>query len=97
MYLVGSVGTGKTLLMDTFLASLREDRRAAGDAQLTTRRVHFHTWMLDVHERIHRWRLDRERGGGGASDPIEPVARQLAAESAVLCFDEFQARALPAH
>lgn len=45
-------------------------------------RVHFHTFMLDVHQRIRR---AREEGKG---DPIPPVARSIAAEAKLLCFDE---------
>jgi cell division protein ZapE len=53
--------------------------------------------MLDVHARINAWRkLDRDgrrasphyvRGAG--DDPIAPVARAIASEAKLLCFDEF--------
>jgi cell division protein ZapE len=46
------------------------------------RRVHFHEFMLEVHERLRVERL-RERG-----DPIPPVAQKLAAEARLLAFDE---------
>jgi len=52
---------------------------------------------LDVHEQINAWRkLDKEgrqahphyvRGAG--DDPIAPVARAIASEAKLLCFDEF--------
>ena len=63
------------------------------------RRVHFHAFMIDVHKRVHAAKLAMGLigGGGGASvgggdggDPIAPVARDLAREAYVLCFDEFQ-------
>ena len=63
------------------------------------RRVHFHAFMIDVHKRVHAAKLAMGLigGGGGASvgggdggDPITPVARDLAREAYVLCFDEFQ-------
>jgi len=51
------------------------------------RRVHFHAFMLDVHKRIHAAKTDMGHRGG---DPIPKVARDLAEEASVLCFDEFQ-------
>jgi cell division protein ZapE len=48
------------------------------------RRVHFHEFMLETHERLRKARR-REEG-----DPIEPVAEQIADEAALLCFDEMQ-------
>ena len=41
-YMWGGVGTGKTLLMDVFCASLPAER---------TTRTHFHRFMRDIHER----------------------------------------------
>jgi cell division protein ZapE len=49
------------------------------------KRVHFHTFMLDVHERLHRRRQVKAE-----QDPIAPLAAELAAETTLLCFDEFQ-------
>ncbi|HUS24870.1 MAG TPA: cell division protein ZapE [Candidatus Binatia bacterium] len=45
------------------------------------RRTHFHRFMLDVHE--------RRRKHAHEQDPIAGVARDLARELRVLCFDEF--------
>ena len=53
------------------------------------RRVHFHSFMIDVHKRIHAAKKAMGYQGG---DPIDPVARDLAADAYVLCFDEFQVR-----
>ncbi|KAJ7639137.1 AFG1-like ATPase-domain-containing protein [Roridomyces roridus] len=50
------------------------------------RRVHFHAFMIDVHKRIHAVKAAH----GNIGDPILPVARDLANEAYVLCFDEFQ-------
>ena len=80
LYLWGSVGRGKTMLMDLFFDSL------AGGSK---RRVHFHAYMAEVHERIHDWRQKLKRGEVAGDDPIRPVAADLAAEARILCFDEF--------
>ena len=79
LYIHGAVGRGKTMLMDAFFAAAPVARR---------RRTHFHDFMADVHERIHRAR-EASRGGNGAADPIAPVAAAIAAETGLLCLDEF--------
>lgn len=45
------------------------------------RRMHFHRIMREVHERL--------RALGDIEDPLDAVARDMAAEARVLCFDEF--------
>jgi cell division protein ZapE len=77
LYLVGDVGRGKSMLMDLFFQHADVARK---------RRIHFHAFMQDVHARIHAWKRDNRDG----SDPIPPLADALAAEAALLCFDEFQ-------
>ncbi|KAJ3981749.1 AFG1-like ATPase-domain-containing protein [Lentinula detonsa] len=80
LYLYGDVGTGKTMLMDLFYSSLPPYIQRK-------RRVHFHAFMIDVHKRLHAAKIAMGYKGG---DPIPPVARDLAREAYVLCFDEFQ-------
>jgi len=48
-------------------------------------RVHFHAFMLDVHTRINVRRKSENNDG----DPIAPVAKDIAKEAQLLCFDEF--------
>ncbi len=80
LYIHGSVGRGKTVLMDMFFEACPEPRK---------RRAHFHAFMQDVHERVHAHRQAFKRGETREEDPIAPVARVLAKEIRVLCFDEF--------
>jgi cell division protein ZapE len=77
LYLVGEVGRGKSMLMDLFFAAARVTRK---------RRIHFHQFMQEAHGRVHAW---KRRNPDGA-DPIPPLADRIAAEAALLCFDEFQ-------
>lgn len=80
LYLVGNVGTGKSMLMDLFFATAPVAKK---------RRVHFHAFMLEVHERLHRWRNSGAKNTAHA-DPIPPLADRIASEAWLLCFDEFQ-------
>ena len=80
LYIYGAVGRGKTLLMDLFFETAPTDAK---------RRVHFHAFMADVHERIHQWRLLHKAGKAIGDDPIAPVAADLAHQAWLLCFDEF--------
>lgn len=72
LFLHGDVGRGKTMLMDLFFAVAPAAKK---------RRVHFHEFMTDVHERIAAARNN--------GDAIARVAVQIADECWLLCFDEF--------
>lgn len=80
LYLHGGVGRGKTMLMDMFFEMVPARRK---------RRVHFNDFMADVQDRIQKHRQARRDGTVKEDDPIPPVARALADEAWVLCFDEF--------
>ncbi len=80
LYVWGSVGRGKTMLMDMFFEAAPVKRK---------RRVHFHEFLADVHGRINIYRQKIKSGEVKDSDPIAPVAADLADEAYLLCFDEF--------
>lgn len=45
LYIYGGCGTGKTFMMDLFHNNIPIVKK---------RRVHFHEWMIEVHEKLHR-------------------------------------------
>jgi len=79
LYIWGSVGRGKTMLMDLFFESVALKHK---------RRVHFHAFMAEVQARMHALRQNRKATGRG-DDIVAPLAAELADEARLLCFDEF--------
>ncbi|HBK05598.1 MAG TPA: cell division protein ZapE [Acetobacteraceae bacterium] len=77
LYLVGEVGRGKSMLMDLFFDTALVARK---------QRIHFHRFIQGVHARIHAYKRSHPQ----VTDPIPPLADQIAGEAALLCFDEFQ-------
>lgn len=85
-YLYGGVGRGKTMLMDMFYQHV---------AVTPKRRVHFHAFMLEVHDHLHALRRAREHSGRktmAMDDALMKVADHIAHHARLLCFDEFQVR-----
>lgn len=89
LFLHGEVGTGKSLLMDTFFHTAPMQKK---------RRVHFHSFLQEIHARIHQMKkndlaqfgrnfhVDTEQ----SNNPIFRVAMELSNEVKLICFDEFQ-------
>jgi cell division protein ZapE len=74
LYIFGDVGRGKSMLMEFFFSACPIKRK---------RRVHFHNFMLEVHEFIHQWRQQHN------SDPFVAYAKHIRKTTWLLCFDEF--------
>lgn len=72
LYMWGGVGRGKTWLMDMLFQSIPGERKL---------RLHFHRFMLRVHEELTQLQ--------GHSDPLDIVADNFKKQTDILCFDEF--------
>ena len=91
-YIHGDVGTGKSLLLNNFCES------APALTSSKKRRLHFHSFLQEIHQRIHglNKKLLQKHGRSYHVDtskkqkPILQVAEQLSNEVTLLCIDEFQ-------
>lgn len=81
-YFYGGVGRGKTMVMDLFFSHAPVDKK---------RRVHFHAFMLEVHDFLHQRRMHRA-DAAKIDDDLLAFAKKTAAETILLCFDEFQVK-----
>ncbi len=79
LYIYGDVGRGKTFLMDLFHDAL--------PASIAKKRVHFHSFMRDAHDYLHRKR--KEDSHKNADAMIPALADWISSQCRVLCFDEF--------
>jgi len=86
LYLWGGVGRGKTWLMNLFYEELAIEQKY---------RIHFHHFMLDIHENLDA--LNKGKSGGirnagqnkNLKNPLKHIAKQLAEKYRVICIDEF--------
>jgi predicted ATPase len=93
LYIYGKVGTGKTMLMDSFY----ENATVFGGAD-RKRRLHFHDFLSKIHSKVHELKQrDLEEKGRNFSvdtslsnNPIHRVGLEFASKVSLLCLDEFQ-------
>lgn len=77
IYIYGSVGRGKSMVMDIFYDILLLEKK---------KRVHFHEFMRDIHQSIF---LLRQKNN---ADPLQILAKDFAQRYSVICFDEMEVR-----
>ncbi|VAW53773.1 ATPase, AFG1 family [hydrothermal vent metagenome] len=81
LYLWGGVGRGKTWLMNLFYDELAIKEKY---------RVHFHHFMLEIHEKLSALNTGNNKGqNNDKKNPLQHIAKQLAKKYKVLCIDEF--------
>jgi cell division protein ZapE len=79
LYIWGGVGRGKSMLMDMFADVAR-------DAGVKTSRLHFHDFMVAVHDKIHDPKVKQKE------DPARHVATAITDKAQLICFDEMEVR-----
>jgi cell division protein ZapE len=80
IYICGDVGRGKSMLMEMFFNNLQVKNK---------KRTHFHQFMIDFHQSLHKYREDN-KDSINKSDPVVELASNIANEFDVLCLDELQ-------
>ena len=73
---MAALGRGKSMLMDLFFDALPDT--------IKKRRVHFHAFMIETQDWLHR-----ARSGPNPEHILPDYANYVTDQSRVLCFDEF--------
>ena len=78
LYLYGGVGRGKSMMMDLFFHQVQIKEK---------RRLHFHDFMKEVHQRIlEKRKIEKNK------DTVLLVGQDLAKNAKLLCFDEMEVK-----
>ena len=78
LYLYGGVGRGKSMMMDLFFHQVKIKEK---------RRLHFHDFMKEVHQRIlEKRKIEKNK------DTVLLVGQDLAKKAKLLCFDEMEVK-----
>ncbi len=80
VYMYGGVGRGKSMLMDLFYSTL--------PPEIKKRRVHFHEFMIEIHDYIHSRSAD-DSSKGMVDQALPSLAALISNRANILCFDEF--------
>lgn len=72
VYMYGGVGRGKSMVMDMFFNEVQITKK---------RRVHFHEFMIETHDFLHKAKDD--------DSALMSYAKSIAKTTKLLCFDEF--------
>ncbi|KAJ3215508.1 hypothetical protein HDU67_000296 [Dinochytrium kinnereticum] len=83
LWIHGEVGTGKTLLLDLFHSTLPTPHK---------KRIHFHHFTTSLHSKLRDYHsLPPDSPARTSSGHVTmAIARELAGEAWMICFDEFQ-------
>ncbi|WP_341790398.1 cell division protein ZapE [Rickettsia endosymbiont of Polydrusus tereticollis] len=76
IYLYGSVGTGKTMLMNSFFELLTTSKII----------IHYQNFMQQVHQAMHQLQGKNE----SKNNIIPKIAKNYAKKTKILCIDEFE-------
>ena len=78
IYIFGGVGRGKSMIMDLFFQQVEIKNK---------RRLHFHDFMKEVHQRIlEKSKIEKSK------DSVLLVGKDLANSAKLLCFDEMEVK-----
>ena len=78
IYIFGGVGRGKSMIMDLFFQQVEIKNK---------RRLHFHDFMKEVHQRIlEKSKIEKNK------DSVLLVGKDLASSAKLLCFDEMEVK-----
>lgn len=79
VYLHGSVGTGKTILLQLFYQQL-QNKKLSGKKLL----IHYQDFIRSIHQKIHEYSFDSQ------SEIITKIAKDYARQYKIICLDEFE-------
>ncbi|ADE29722.1 cell division protein ZapE [Rickettsia prowazekii] len=74
IYLYGPVGSGKTLLMNSFFDAISISKTI----------LHYQNFIHEMHKSMHRLQTEKQK------DIITKIAKNYAKQTKVLCIDEFE-------